>query len=136
MTTFWGWSVAAAASIVVAAGAFAQATNASSKARADFPLAASKAGSPYEAVFLARCQYCHVEMGPGTVTLERRYEKDKALLANRTDLTVDYIRYVVRHGINAMPAITPGEISDAELDLVARYLTRNNAQTKKSPPKK
>jgi cytochrome c5 len=83
-------------------------------------------GEP-EAVYLARCQYCHIELGPGTITLARRLGPEDALLANRTDLTEDYIKVVVRNGLNTMPALTRVEVSDAELDLIAQYLTRNNA---------
>lgn len=83
------------------------------------------AGDP-EAVFLARCQYCHVQLGPGTITLARRLGEEDALLANRTDLTEDYVKTVVRHGLNTMPALTRVEVSDAELELIAEYLTRNN----------
>lgn len=82
-------------------------------------------GDP-EAVFLARCQYCHIQLGPGTITLARRLGKDKALLAERTDLTEDYIKSVARHGLNTMPPLTRVEVSDKELDLIVDYLTRNN----------
>ena len=83
------------------------------------------AGDP-EAVFLARCQYCHVQLGPGTITLSRRLGPEDALLANRTDLTQDYVKTVVRNGLNTMPALTRVEVSDTELELIAEYLTRNN----------
>lgn len=83
-------------------------------------------GDP-EAVFLARCQYCHVQLGPGTITLAKRLGEEDALLANRTDLTKDYVSTVVRKGLNTMPALTRVEVSDEELELIAQYLTRNNA---------
>ncbi len=82
-------------------------------------------GEP-EAVFLARCQYCHVQLGPGTITLSRRLGPEDALLANRTDLTQDYVKTVVRNGLNTMPALTRVEVSDKELELIAEFLTRNN----------
>jgi cytochrome c5 len=85
------------------------------------------AGDP-EAVYLARCQYCHVQLGPGTITIARRIGEEEALLASRTDLTEDYIKTVVRGGLNTMPAITRVEVSDEELELIAGYLTRNNAE--------
>ena len=93
--------------------------------RADYPVAAARAQSDGEAIFLARCQYCHVEMGPGTITLGKRLGKDKALLAQRTDLTAPYIKGIVRHGFNTMPALTRPEVSDAELEEIAAYLTRS-----------
>lgn len=82
-------------------------------------------GDP-EAVFLARCQYCHIQLGPGTITLARRLGPEQALLANRTDLTEGYIKTVVRRGLNTMPPLTRVEVSDEELDLIVQYLTRNN----------
>ncbi len=84
-------------------------------------------GDP-EAVFLARCQYCHIELGPGTITIARRLGPEEALLANRTDLTGDYVKTVVRRGLNTMPPMTRVEVSDDELDLIAQYLTRNNSE--------
>ncbi len=83
-------------------------------------------GDP-DAVYLARCQYCHIQMRPGTITLAKRLGPDDALLANRTDLTEDYVKLVVRNGLNTMPAITRVEVSDAELDLIVEYLTRNQS---------
>ena len=47
---------------------------------------------------------------------------EKALLANRTDLTQDYIKIVVRRGKLAMPSLTRVEVTDAELDAIARFL--------------
>ncbi len=83
-----------------------------------------------ESVYLARCQYCHVQLGPGTIVLARRLGEANSLLADRTDLTEDYIRVVVRNGLNTMPAITRVEVSDEELKLIADYLTRNNEAAK------
>ncbi|WP_338466091.1 cytochrome c [Novosphingobium sp. ZN18A2] len=96
------------------------------KARADFPVYAAEAKSPDEAEFLARCGYCHLKMGFGTLSLMKTRGPDKALLANRTDLDGGYIRAVVRNGIMGMPAITRAEVSDGELDSIVHYLTRNN----------
>jgi Cytochrome C oxidase, cbb3-type, subunit III len=44
------------------------------------------------------------------------------LLTNRTDLTADYVKSVVRMGKMAMPPQTRVDISDAELESVASYL--------------
>jgi hypothetical protein len=44
------------------------------------------------------------------------------LLANRKDLTPDYVKLVVRHGKNAMPPQTKVDLTDPELDAVALYL--------------
>jgi mono/diheme cytochrome c family protein len=75
-------------------------------------------------LFHARCGYCHLEGGTGTIMLGRRLGKDRALLENRTDLSADYIAHVVRAGIGSMPRHTRIELPDSELDSIAAYLTR------------
>jgi mono/diheme cytochrome c family protein len=49
-----------------------------------------------------------------------------ALLSERIDLAADYVKYLVRNGVSIMPRARKTEISDAELDAIAAYLTRNN----------
>lgn len=62
----------------------------------------------------------------GTNLLAQRYKGAlPAALEERTDLTADAIRYFVRNGINAMPAMRKTEITDRELDALAAYLSRN-----------
>ena len=51
-----------------------------------------------------------------------------ALLDKRTDLTQALIKTYVRNGISIMPIFRKTEISDADLDAIAAYLTRNNKQ--------
>jgi hypothetical protein len=46
------------------------------------------------------------------------------MLTNRKDLTVEYIKSVVRMGKVAMPRQTRVDITDAELDVVAAYLAK------------
>ena len=86
-------------------------------------------------VFQARCNLCHGDwpkdvrpgMVPmvGTQMLQRKYKGSKpALLEQRTDLTPDLVRYFVRHGQGIMPFFRPTEVSDADLDAIAAYLTR------------
>jgi mono/diheme cytochrome c family protein len=75
------------------------------------------------------CAVCHGEgVGkPGTLALQAKYKGAKpALLAERTDLTVLLIKTYVRNGISVMPFFRKTEISDADLDAIAAYLTRNN----------
>ena len=102
------------------------------RAAHDFPASAMIAKSAEETVFRARCHDCHLDMGMGTLTLTlmKRTGPDKALLAHRTDLPGDYIRTIVRHGLNAMPSETRAEGTDPELDAIVRYLTRNNGAAK------
>lgn len=75
-------------------------------------------------LFHAKCGYCHLQGGTGTIMLGFRLGKDKALLENRTDLRLDYIGHVARAGIGSMPRLTRIEVPDNELDLIATYLTR------------
>ena len=88
-----------------------------------------------KALFNARCGYCHLAGGTGTLMLGRRLGKDKALLAARTDLSVEYIKKITRVGINSMPPHTRIEVPDSELDLIAAYLTRPQSERGASEPK-
>lgn len=97
-------------------------------------LAASVAAAPParpvggEAVFKARCALCHeAPGGPGVVMLERRLGKEKAHLSQRTDLQPAYVKLIVRRGLGSMPAISRAEVTDAELDQLAAYLTRSRS---------
>jgi (+)-pinoresinol hydroxylase len=75
------------------------------------------------------CAVCHgAGVGkPGTIALKEKYKGTKpALLAERTDLTPQLIKTYVRNGISVMPFFRKTEISDADLDAIAAYLTRNN----------
>ena len=75
-------------------------------------------------LFHAKCGYCHLVGGTGTMMLGFRLGKDKSLLENRTDLTATYIEKVARSGIGSMPRLTRIEVPDSELKLIATYLTR------------
>ena len=82
-----------------------------------------------EKIFTDKCEYCHgdgVQKG-GTHTLQARYQGAlPALLTERTNLTPEYIRAVVRNWTNGMAAFRPSEITDAELEALIAFLTRNN----------
>jgi mono/diheme cytochrome c family protein len=86
-------------------------------------------------LFNARCGYCHLAGGTGTLMLGRRLGKDKALLASRTDLSAEYIKKITRVGINSMPPHTRIEVPDSELDLIAIYLTRPESARSSSEAK-
>jgi mono/diheme cytochrome c family protein len=77
---------------------------------------------PGAAAFGTKCAMCHRGKAMGTVLLARRMKPDIADLENRTGLDPDVVKAVVRGGIGNMPRIPRGEVSDAELDLIARYL--------------
>jgi (+)-pinoresinol hydroxylase len=75
------------------------------------------------------CSMCHGTGGgkPGTLALQAKYKGAlPALLDQRTDLTPQLIKTYVRNGISVMPIFRKTEISDADLDAIAAYLTRNN----------
>ena len=88
-----------------------------------------------KALFNARCGYCHLPGGTGTLMLGRRLGKDKELLASRTDLSAEYVKKITRVGINSMPPHTRIEVPDSELDLIAAYLTRPASERGASEPK-
>jgi (+)-pinoresinol hydroxylase len=75
------------------------------------------------------CSMCHGEGPgrPGTMALQAKYKgAEPALLAERTDLAPELIKMYVRNGISVMPIFRKTEISDADLNAIAAYLTRNN----------
>lgn len=77
-------------------------------------------------VFDRHCVHCHGpgNEGAGTLQLARTRGADKALLTERTDLRPEYIQYIVRHGLKAMPAFVPSDLTDAELEALNDYLTK------------
>ena len=93
-------------------------------------------------VFQARCQACHggitkdivpggIPPMPGTQALQARYKGEKpAPLEQRTDLTAEFIRVIVRNGINSMPFFRPTEITDADLAALGAYLSRQMPQNR------
>jgi mono/diheme cytochrome c family protein len=84
-------------------------------------------GRDGQALFSHHCGYCHLVGGMGTNLLTKqrvalKEAPEAGLLANRTDLTADYVRSVVRMGKGAMPRQTKVDITDSELNSVATYL--------------
>ena len=81
------------------------------------------------------CSACHAagpEARPGYEALKARYgDKEPAALADRTDLTPALVKTMVRTGISIMPFFRKTEISDADLEAITAYLTRNNKQGSK-----
>jgi mono/diheme cytochrome c family protein len=81
-------------------------------------------------VFERWCAPCHAA-GPfhaGTAGLQVKYRgsDESPVLEQRTDLTPAFVKQIVRHGVNAMPPFRKTEITDAELDAIAAYLSHNN----------
>lgn len=86
-------------------------------------------------VFDKWCSPCHGAVGvperggvlPGTSALTIKYRGAiPALLEERTDLSPEFIRTVVRSGYFGMPITRKTEVSDAQLNDIIAYLTRNN----------
>jgi len=77
------------------------------------------------------CATCHgTGPGhPGTTALTAKYKGAlPGLLEDRTDLTPAAVRFAVRRGTSIMPFFRKTEVSDADLDAIAQYLTlRRNA---------
>jgi (+)-pinoresinol hydroxylase len=92
--------------------------------------AVSGAGQPRGYVqYQDYCSMCHGTGAgrPGTAALQAKYKgAEPALLEKRTDLTPEIIKADVRNGLFVMPISRKTEISDADLDAIAAYLTRNN----------
>jgi mono/diheme cytochrome c family protein len=73
------------------------------------------------------CASCHGRGTgvPGTVALQAKYGgKVPAPLEDRTDLTAATVRFFVRRGVSIMPFFRKTEVSNADLDAIAAYLTR------------
>ena len=89
------------------------------------------------------CVHCHGSIGstsrytpngllPGTSALTVKYQgRVPAVLSDRTDLGPAYIKSVVRKGLFGMPISRKTEISDADLEDVVAYLTRNRGERKR-----
>lgn len=78
-----------------------------------------------EEVYEYWCEPCHGDGPghPGTAALEVLYDGQKpALLTQRTDLVPALTRTFVRNGVSIMPFFRKTEISDEELEALARYL--------------
>ena len=82
-----------------------------------------------QALYERHCGVCHREGQTGTVVLGRRLGAERALLAVRTDLTVPYVRQVVRAGLVNMPRLTRVELPDRDLDALAAWLARPRGES-------
>lgn len=68
-----------------------------------------------EQVYAKVCGYCHGR-NVGPIILGRQ-------------LPDDSIKSIARHGQNGMPAFRPTEITDAELDALAKWISTSEAAT-------
>ena len=80
-----------------------------------------------EEVYKKWCEGCHMDspFAPGTIQLRQSRGEGKALITNRTDLGPEYIKQLVRKGLNGMPLFRRTEISNKELDSLVQYLVNN-----------
>ena len=85
-----------------------------------------------QAVYTKWCAPCH-DPGithPGTHALMVKYQGVKSgVILEWTDLTPTYVVYMVRHGMSVMPHFRKTEITDAELQDLAAYLSRNTPKS-------
>lgn len=95
-----------------------------------------KADHPGRQIFERQCAACHgagpgddgAPMLPATATLQRRYQGAlSGALELRDDLDGDSLRFFVRNGVGAMPSFRKAELSDAQIDQIAAYLTATAA---------
>jgi mono/diheme cytochrome c family protein len=88
-------------------------------------------GAPVErgaAVFNNWCSACHSrgpQNAPGTASLQIKYQGSvPAALEDRRDLTPEVVKVFVRNGVAMMAPFRKTEVSDADLDALAAYLSR------------
>jgi mono/diheme cytochrome c family protein len=74
-------------------------------------------------LFQRHCAMCHNASGMGTGLLGRRMKPEVAELERREDLSAAYVERFARVGLLNMPPITRGEIDDAGMLAIARYLS-------------
>jgi mono/diheme cytochrome c family protein len=87
-------------------------------------MAVQAADADGQQLFAHKCAMCHGPVGMGTGLLARRMKPEVAQLEKRDDLSAAYVERAARVGILNMPPITRGDVSDAQLALIARYLSR------------
>ena len=87
-------------------------------------LAAQAAEPDGAQLFQHKCAMCHGPAGMGTGLLARRMKPEVAQLEKRDDLSAAYVERAARVGVLNMPPITRGDVSDAQLALIARYLAK------------
>jgi mono/diheme cytochrome c family protein len=124
---------------VVTAACFAAACGAALAQEGPAPIAAwsrttaadEERGSAVErgaAVFNNWCSACHArgtQNAPGTTSLQFKYQGNvPAALEDRRDLTPEVVKAFVRNGVATMAPFRKTEVSDADLDALAAYLSR------------
>ena len=75
-------------------------------------------------LFHRKCAMCHGAVGMGTGLAARHMKPDLAPLEHRNNLSAAYVEQAARIGVLNMPPITRGDVSDAQLASIARYLSK------------
>ena len=79
-----------------------------------------------EAVYKRWCSHCHSagRGNPGTDSLQVKYGgRVPAVLLERTDLDPTAVKMFVRQGVLSMPPFRKTEITDAELGVLANFVS-------------
>ena len=82
-----------------------------------------------EAVYEYWCNACHGPemLKPGTAALAIKYQGAlPPALTERTDMVPEFVEQMVRQGISMMPFFRPTEVSNADLEALAAFLTDNS----------
>jgi mono/diheme cytochrome c family protein len=87
-------------------------------------VAAQAADPDGKQLFEQKCAMCHGPVGMGTGLLARRMKPEVAQLDKRDDLSAAFVIAFARTGALNMPPITRGDVSDAQLASIARFLSR------------
>jgi mono/diheme cytochrome c family protein len=93
------------------------------------PLPRIMSSHPGKAIYDRWCAGCHDPTNgrdrAGTYHLRLRYGDERpAAIEQRADLGAAYVKAIVRSGRSFMPRTRKTEISDAELDQLAAYLSK------------
>ena len=81
-----------------------------------------------KALFHEKCVMCHGPNGMGTLLLGRRVQPPE--LTKRTNLTAEQVFTLARIGVGNMPAISRGEVSDAQLKAIASFVATGPEATR------
>lgn len=87
-------------------------------------VASATAAADPATLFAHRCGVCHAPGGTAAFMLGRRLGPERAVLADRRDLTAPFVSMVVRHGLGNMPRLSRVEVTDEELATLAAWLSR------------
>lgn len=91
-------------------------------------MAAEPPSYPGASVYKKHCIACHGSeispLYPGTFALAKTRGEDRAVLTQRRDLNPELITQVVRDGLGFMPSFRTGDLTDADLAQLTRYLAQ------------